>query len=69
MGKEFELSFNNKRVRVWFTLVIPALIVSIVLSFLLPKDFQFIPKLIPIIAVFTYWIWALNSKRKPQKKK
>lgn len=31
MGKEFELRFNNKLVRVWFALVIPPSILSTII--------------------------------------
>ncbi|ASN05406.1 hypothetical protein CFK40_10480 [Virgibacillus necropolis] len=63
MEKKFEFSFNNKRVRVWFILVIPFILLSIVLSFLLPRGYHLIPVLIPVIVISTYWIWVLLQRK------
>lgn len=49
---EFYLSFNNKRVRVWFYTIVPGILLTVLLFFLLPREFYFIPTLLPIPITF-----------------
>lgn len=56
----FELSLKNKRVRMWFWLMVPAVILSIPLFIYLPGRFSNVGAFPLLIAYFIYlgWVWA-----------
>lgn len=62
--KEFELSFKNKRVSMWFILVLPVIILSGVLFFLLPTEYQWVPSFLPVTAIIIFFCWVKSDKKK-----
>ncbi|MRH43513.1 hypothetical protein GH741_12570 [Aquibacillus halophilus] len=61
--KEFELSFENKHLRIWFVVMIPALILTILLFIFLPSELQYLPIWIPIITISFYWGWVIIKEK------
>ncbi|RKQ17140.1 hypothetical protein D8M05_05610 [Oceanobacillus bengalensis] len=67
---EFHLSFKNKKVRIWFYLMIPAILLSILLIIYfpnnLPRIYNIIPSLPVFIAYAVYYLWSflINKKNK-----
>ncbi|ASF39082.1 hypothetical protein CEH05_08125 [Halobacillus halophilus] len=55
---EFELSFRNKIVRMFFIWVIPVWLLTIILIFTLPNHYQWIPSFLPIVTVIIFYLWA-----------
>lgn len=60
----FELSFKNKRVRMWFIWVLPVIILSGILFFPLPIEYHWIPSFLPIIAIIIFYGWVKFDKNK-----
>lgn len=60
----FEMSFNNKIVKVWFLTVLPILILSVTLNLILPIELHYIFNIILIITVIVHWIWAVSYNKK-----
>ncbi|MBL5768343.1 hypothetical protein MXL46_20255 [Heyndrickxia sporothermodurans] len=63
----FVFNFKNKRVRVWFLTVLPAIILAILLYTLLPIKYNVIPMLFLIAAVMIYYSWVFIDKKKQRK--
>ncbi|MGE7091077.1 hypothetical protein ACQKII_06360 [Lysinibacillus sp. NPDC048646] len=62
--ERFDMSFNNKIVKVWFLTVLPVLILSIVFMLLLPIEKTFFMRVILIVTVVSHWIWAIIYAKK-----
>ncbi|MFD1851283.1 hypothetical protein D8M05_05800 [Oceanobacillus bengalensis] len=62
--KEFELSFKNKYVRMFFIWVLPVLLLSAILFFPLPIEYHWIPHIILITAVIIFYCWVKFDKNK-----
>ncbi len=61
--EEFELSFKNKYVRMFFIWVLPIIILSVILIILFPIEYQWIPSFLPIIAYIIFYGWIKFDKR------
>lgn len=64
----FELSFQNKRVKMWFLIVGIPLILSLVLILLLPPEFYYIPNLLFILSVVVYFGGVWRDRKKEGKR-
>ncbi|QDP99611.1 hypothetical protein FOH38_03005 [Lysinibacillus fusiformis] len=62
--ERFDMSFNNKIIKVWFLTVLPVLILSIVFTLLLPIEKTFFIRVILIVTVVSHWIWAIIYSKK-----
>lgn len=60
----FDMSFQNKKVRVWFAFVLPLTLLVALLYIFLPLEFQFIPTLLLIVGLSIYYAWVVIDKRK-----
>ena len=60
----FDMSFKNKKVKVYFATIIPLIIVAILLYIFLPNELQLIPTSLLIIGVGAYFIWILLDRKK-----
>lgn len=58
------MSFQNRRVRIWFAFILPLSILAVLLYIFLPNELQFIPTLILIAGLVIYYAWILIDKRK-----
>ncbi|MEF7564299.1 hypothetical protein V4V35_14890 [Bacillus infantis] len=61
----FDFSLNNKLVLAWVLIMLPVIAVSIILFWVVPSEFFFVPHLLSIVATvgfFTYFL--LMKKRK-----
>ncbi|AIY06784.1 hypothetical protein Plano_2819 [Planococcus sp. PAMC 21323] len=64
----FDMSFKNKKVKVYFVVMLPLIFIATLLTFVLPIEFQPIASLIVILGLVGYLIWFLvdRKKDKPQ---
>jgi lipopolysaccharide export LptBFGC system permease protein LptF len=60
---DFELSFKNKRVRIWFWLMVPAFILSIALFIYLPNRLSMIGASPLLIGYFSYLGWGWSNRK------
>ena len=67
--ERFDMSFQNKRVRIWFAFVLPSVLLAVLLYIFLPNEFQFIPTLILIVGLAIYYAWVVIDKRKQKSNK
>ncbi len=65
--ERMELSFKNRRVKMWFLVMVPALLIAILLFIILSSDYHFVPTVIPIVAMVAYWVWSVLEKYKSKK--
>lgn len=68
MVERFDMSFRNKRVRVYVKFLLPLAAAAILLSFILPIELQAIPAALMMIGLAGYYIWVLVDKRKQKNK-
>ncbi len=61
---EFELSFRNKIVRMFFIWVIPVLLLTVILFFILPNHYQWIPSFLQLVNVIIFYVWAKIYSKK-----
>lgn len=62
--ERFDMSFQNKRVKIWFAFVLPLGLLAVLLYIFLPIELQFIPTLLLIVGLAIYYAWVLIDKRK-----
>ena len=64
----FDMSFKNKKVKVYFVVMLPLIFIATLLTFILPIEFQPIASLIVIFGLVGYLIWFIvdRKKDKPQ---
>ncbi|MCM3742163.1 hypothetical protein M3210_18170 [Oceanobacillus luteolus] len=62
--KEFELSFKNKYVKMWFVWMIPLIILTLLLFIFLPLPYHWIPALLLTISANIFYAWVKLDKRK-----
>jgi hypothetical protein len=67
--QEFELSFRNKHVRIWFTWNIPLIVLTLILVIVLPMEDFWIPSLVATVGAILYAIRIQLYKRKLKKSK
>ncbi|MBT2583813.1 hypothetical protein [Planococcus sp. ISL-109] len=60
----FDMSFKNKRVRMYFATVIPLIIVAIIMYIFLPYELQLVPTSLLIVGIAAYFIRVLVDKKK-----
>jgi len=66
--ERFEVSFNNKAVKVWFYTVLPAIIVAIILFIILPyEQNRFVSLGLSLINIL-YVIWFMVHTKKKRNK-
>jgi hypothetical protein len=59
-----DFSFKNKYVKLWFILVLPLLILSVILTLLLPINYHWIPSYLPVITIIFFFSWYQLDKKK-----
>lgn len=66
--ERFDMSFKNKKVKVYFVVMLPLIFIATLLTFILPIEFQPIASLIVIFGLVGYLIWFIvdRKKDKPQ---
>lgn len=64
----FDMSFKNKKVKVYFATIIPLIIVAILLYIFLPNEFQLVPISLLVIGVAVFFIWILIDRKKTERK-
>lgn len=62
--ERFEMSFKNKRVRIWFSVILPISVLAILLTIFLPVELQIIPTLLLLFTLVIYYAWVFISQRK-----
>lgn len=62
--ERFEMSFKNKRVRIWFSVILPISILAILLYIFLPVELQIVPTLLLMATLVIYYAWVFMSQRK-----
>lgn len=62
--EEFELSFKNKYVRLFFIWVLPLILLSAVLFILLPIEQHWIPSFLPMTTLIIFFGWIKFDKNK-----
>lgn len=64
MSERFELSFKNKKVRVWLIIMIPTVIIEISLLIFTEIQQGYITGFFPLISWTVYFIWLYSYNRK-----
>ena len=64
MDDRFEVSFRNPVVRMWFYVMLPTIIVSIILFIILPTEYHLTVRTSGTIILAIFTIWAFIYKRK-----
>lgn len=59
----FEVSFRNPIVRMWFYVMLPTIIVSIILFIILPYEYHQIVQMVGTLILAIFTIWAFIYKR------
>ncbi|QUG42777.1 hypothetical protein KD050_05780 [Psychrobacillus sp. INOP01] len=69
MDDRFEVSFRNPLVRMWFYVMLPTIIASIILFIILPSEYHLVVRMAGtlILAIFTIWAFINNRKSKEKK--
>lgn len=69
MDDRFEVSFRNPIVRMWFYVMLPTIIASIILFIILPSEYHLVVRMAGtlILAIFTIWAFIYNRKSKEKK--
>ncbi|WP_036130503.1 hypothetical protein [Lysinibacillus sphaericus] len=62
--ERFDMNFQHKIVKIWFLIVLPMLILSIIFKLLFPIEKTFFMTVILIITVVSHWIWAICYAKK-----
>ncbi|ETP67987.1 hypothetical protein [Planococcus glaciei] len=62
--ERFEMSFKNKRVRIWFSVILPITVLAILLTIFLPTEMQIVPTLLLMATLVVYYAWVFMSQRK-----
>lgn len=68
MSERFEVSFKNKEVRMWFYLGIPAIMITIIISFYGEQKYQYIPDYAFLI-IFIIWRFFTEGRRSKKERK
>lgn len=64
MDDRFEVSFHNPIVRMWFYVMLPTIIASIILFFILPLEYHLTVRTAGSFIMVTFTIWVFIFKRK-----
>ncbi|MEW4289658.1 hypothetical protein [Rossellomorea marisflavi] len=59
--ERFEFNLSNRKVRMWLFAVIPILIVSMVMYWVLPNEYAFVPAIIQGGPVLVYVLTILRT--------
>ncbi|KML33330.1 hypothetical protein [Rossellomorea marisflavi] len=59
--ERFEFNLSNRKVRLWLFVVIPILIVSLALYWVLPREYAFVPAIIQGGTVLVYVLSILRT--------
>lgn len=59
----FEVSFRNPIVRVWFYVILPTIIASIILFIILPSEYHQVVQMVGTLILAIFTIWAFIYKR------
>lgn len=62
--ERFEMSFKNKRVQIWFSVILPISVLAILLYIFLPTELQIVPTLLLMATLVIYYAWVFMSQRK-----
>ncbi|MEW9110085.1 hypothetical protein ACQCT6_13290 [Cytobacillus gottheilii] len=65
--ERFDFSFKNKYVRWWFIIVLPLIILSAILIYILPNEHNWMTSFLTPIGVILFFVWVWFDKRKNNK--
>lgn len=64
MSERLELSFKNKEVRIWFVMMMPAVIVGALIMFFVGIRYQYVAVLLILMAWVLFYIWRYFYMKK-----
>ncbi len=64
MSERLELSFKNKEVRIWFVMMMPAVIVGALIMFFVGIRYQYVAVLLILMAWVIFYIWRYFYRKK-----
>ncbi|MEK4485415.1 hypothetical protein MHH81_07380 [Psychrobacillus sp. FSL H8-0484] len=67
MSDRFELSFKNKEVRIWFVIMVPVVIGSVLFMLFTEIKYQSLVSLFPVMGWLIFYIWRYLYRRKQKK--
>ncbi|KQU58377.1 hypothetical protein R3398_18855 [Rossellomorea marisflavi] len=59
--ERFEFNLSNRKVRLWLFAIMPILIVSMILYWVLPNEYSFVPAIIQGGTVLVYFLTTLRT--------
>lgn len=59
--ERFEFNLSNRKVRLWLFAVMPILIVTMILYWVLPNEYAFVPAIIQGGTVLVYFLTTLRT--------
>ncbi len=60
--EEFEMSFKNPILRIWFFVVLPVILISLFLLIILPFEYRKIVVIGEAITFIIFWIYVYRKK-------
>ncbi|PID20193.1 hypothetical protein CSV61_15885 [Sporosarcina sp. P3] len=67
--KRYELSFHNPEVRIYATIVLPAVLLGLLMIIFSSSDFNFMyAALIQTVALVSFYCWRFIYRRKEKRK-
>ena len=67
MGERFELSFKNKEVRMWFYIMIPAIVIGNLILLLGGYIYNNVLWILLVIALVSFYTWRYFYRKKQNK--
>lgn len=62
--KRVDMSLKNKRVKVYFAIMLPLILLAIILNLVLPIELQSVSSLTVVLGLISYLIWLVVDKKK-----
>ncbi len=62
--KRVDMSLKNKRVKVYFAIMLPLILLAIILNLVLPIELQPVSSLTVVLGLISYLIWLVVDKKK-----
>lgn len=60
----FDFSLNNKLVRAWLLIMLPVIAVAVILFWVVPAEFHFVPHLLLIAATCGFFFYFLFGRKR-----
>lgn len=67
MSFRFELSFKNKKVRIWFVIMVPVVLGSVLFMLFTEINYHSLVSLFPVMGWLIFYIWRYLYRRKQKK--